>query len=102
MQPGWDTLPPLTWLNHYTFGCFLGLWVMLRPGLGAQARSGGGHTCHTPNCMNLVSVLLLPWQSTLYNRQPPHTTGTYYQYRFGRVGQGNGLHIRHVLLPVKL
>jgi hypothetical protein len=38
--------------------------------------SAGVHTCHTPDCMNLVPVLLT-WHSTLYKRHPLHTIGSY-------------------------
>jgi hypothetical protein len=40
------------------------------------AHSAGVHTCHTPDCMILVPVLLT-WHSTLYNRHPLHTIATY-------------------------
>jgi hypothetical protein len=61
------------------------------------------HTCQTPDCMNLVPVLLT-WHSTLNNRQLLHTIATYkYQLHAGRVGHGNGLNIRHLLqLPQTL
>jgi hypothetical protein len=36
------------------------------------AHSAGVHTCHTPDYMNSVPVLLT-WHRTLYNRQPLHT-----------------------------
>jgi hypothetical protein len=40
------------------------------------AHSAGVHTCHTPDCMILVPVLLT-WHSTLYSRHPLHTIATY-------------------------
>jgi hypothetical protein len=42
------------------------------------AHSAGVHTCHTPDCMILVPVLLT-WHSALYNRHPLHTIATYKQ-----------------------
>jgi hypothetical protein len=39
------------------------------------AHSAGGHTCRSPDCMNLVP-LLLTWHSTLYNQHPLHKTAT--------------------------
>jgi hypothetical protein len=66
------------------------------------AHSAGVHTCYTPDCMNLVPVLLT-WHSALYNQQPlhtiynspfmPHASLNY----FGRVGHGNGLNTRNPL-----
>jgi hypothetical protein len=43
------------------------------------AHSIGVHTCHNPDCMNLVPVLLT-WHSTLYNQYPLHNIATY-KYR---------------------
>jgi hypothetical protein len=40
------------------------------------AHSAGVHTCHTPDCVILVPVLLT-CHSTLYNRHPLHTIATY-------------------------
>jgi hypothetical protein len=40
------------------------------------AHSAGVHTCHTPDCMILVPVLLT-WHSTLYNRHTLHTIAAY-------------------------
>jgi hypothetical protein len=39
------------------------------------AHSAGVQTCHTPDCVNLVPVLLI-WHSTLYNRQPLYAIAT--------------------------
>jgi hypothetical protein len=38
--------------------------------------SDGVRTCHTPDCMNLVPVLLT-WYGTLYSRHPLHAKATY-------------------------
>jgi hypothetical protein len=40
------------------------------------AHSARVHTCHTPDCMSLVPVLLT-WHSTLYNGNPLYTIATY-------------------------
>jgi hypothetical protein len=40
------------------------------------SHSAGVYTCHTPDCMILVPVLLT-WHSTVYNRHPLHTIATY-------------------------
>jgi hypothetical protein len=52
------------------------------------AQSAGVHTCHTPDCMNLVPVLLA-WHSILYNRQPLHTIATY-KVTLGGLGMVTG------------
>jgi hypothetical protein len=36
------------------------------------AHSAGVHTCHTPDCMKFVT-LLLTWHSNSYKRHPLHT-----------------------------
>jgi hypothetical protein len=67
----------------------------------ALAHAAGVHTRHTPDCMNLVPVLLT-WHSTLSNRHPPFTIVTYKYDYLGRVGQSIGLKTRHLLqLPLK-
>jgi hypothetical protein len=43
------------------------------------AYSAGVHTCHTPDCKNLVQVLMTR-HGTLYNRHPLNTIATY-KYR---------------------
>jgi hypothetical protein len=60
------------------------------------SHSAGVHTCHTPDCMILVPVLLT-WHSTLYN-DIPFTQELHLSFGYlGRVGQGNGLNTRHLL-----
>jgi hypothetical protein len=80
-----------------------GSWLMLRHWLVHElAHSAGVHACHTPDCMNLVPVLLT-WHSTLYHRHPLHRTPASGIDYLGRVGQGNGLNTRYLLhLPQQL
>jgi hypothetical protein len=65
-----------------------------------RAHSAGVHTCHAPDYMILVPVLLT-WHSTLYNRHPLHTIAT---YKFWLLRDGHdGINTRHLLqLPLKL
>jgi hypothetical protein len=66
------------------------------------AHSAGVQFCLTPDCSNLVPVLLA-WHSTLYNQHPllkkPSTSIDY----LGRVGKGDRMNIRHLLQrPLKV
>jgi hypothetical protein len=66
------------------------------------AHSNAVHTCHTPDCMNLVPVVLT-WHSTLCNRHPlKHMQASITSDYVGRVRQGNGLNIHLLQLPLKL
>jgi hypothetical protein len=75
--------PTISRLSHYILVCFG--YVM--GGAEAWARNMSSLTpatpC-TPDCMNLVPVLLT-WHSTLYNRDPLQTKATY-NYRL--LGEG--------------
>jgi hypothetical protein len=69
LQPDWTTTPPLEQLHHYMFVEFEGFMVNVEVWAGVN-------TFYTPDCMNVVPVLLT-WHSTLYNRQPLHTIATH-------------------------
>jgi hypothetical protein len=53
------------------------------------AHSAGVHTCHTPDCMILVPVLLT-WHSTLYNRHPLHNSHIQVLVTSGGLGMVTG------------